>query len=196
MPSLAERIAIWSRLLRASRPAIVAAINRVSERFEPWFFLGGGLFFALGLPAPWKRAFPGWPWGDGPFLVFGLVSMSIGSLQLGTRLFVGGLKVKAFTRPLGQMVIATFVNIVLAVGLAACALLIGERLNAGDPTRAAWDGWTIAIAAALVVGQGAVLPLYSWWRWSGDRDRDQFVTDVSKALKDAERDAAGKGGAT
>jgi len=95
--------------------------------------------------------------GDRPVLFLGLISISMGSLQLGIRLFVGGLKTTAFTRPLGQMVIATLLNAVLAVGLAVCVLLIGERWNAADPTSAAWDGWTLGITAALLVGQGAVL---------------------------------------
>ena len=37
----------------------------------------------------------------------------------------------------------------------------------GDPTRAALDGWTLVIASALLVGRGAVLPFYSWWRVVG-----------------------------
>src|SRR6266487_296894 len=172
--------------LRVNRAAIVAVINSVSERFEPWFFLGGGLLVAFGLPARWKQALHGSSWGARPVLVLGLICISMGSLQLGIRLFVGGLKTTGFTRPLGQMVIATLLNAVLAVGLAVCALLIGEKWNAGDPTSAAWDGWTLAIAAVLLVGQGAVLPLYSWWGWSGDRDRDKFVDDVANVLKGTE----------
>src|SRR6266487_3048148 len=67
--------------LRVNRAAIVAVINSVSERFEPWFFLGGGLLVAFGLPARWKQALHGSSWGARPVLVLGLICISMGSLQ-------------------------------------------------------------------------------------------------------------------
>lgn len=56
-------------------------------------------------------------------------------------------------------------------------------LNAREPTRAPWDGRTLAIGAALCVAQGIGLPLYAWW--SGDRDMDRIAAAIAKAIQSA-----------
>ena len=170
-------------------PSVAAALNRTAERAFPWLLLAGGCYIVFGswarhLPSDTSTVFPFFMVSPAHFPLVGLISISMGSLLLGLRPFVGSLP-KGFTRPLGQMVIATLINWVLALGLAWCGLRVGASLNAGDPTRVLWDGRTLGIAVVLLAAQGIGLPLYAWWRWSGDRDMNKITDMFAKAIREA-----------
>ncbi len=169
----------WSFASWASRhPSAAAAVKRMVKRAGPWLLLVGGLYVAFGswarqLPPDSSTLFPFFIISPAHFPLVGLLAVAMGSWELGQQLFFRSLP-KAYTRPAGQMVIATLMNEVLALGLVWCGLRVGAGLNAGDPTRAPWDGRTLTIAAALFAAQGIGLPLYAWWRWSGDRAMEKL----------------------
>jgi hypothetical protein len=175
----------WSR----RHPITAAALKWANEEGAPFFVIGVGLLLAFAgperrlvlAPAPQALWLPA-----GSFQVGGLALIAYGALALGLRIFVvtspvGG----GFTRPLGQMLIGTLVNWLLAFGLGWCGLAIGAALNAGDSTRAPWDTRALTVAGVLLVAQGVALPLYAWWRWFGDRDLDKMIAGVVRAMQES-----------
>jgi len=160
-----------------------AAIKRAVDLLWPWVAIVVGLYAALRLPMGAWQGLWGWTtWPRGTGQVLGLLYITCGSFALGWRLFVAVVPHGTFSRPLGQMVVGTLVNCILTLGLTWCALKIGATINAGDPTRAPLDGRTLGIGAALFVAQGIALPLYAWWRWSGDRDMEKIEQTLQRAL--------------
>jgi hypothetical protein len=154
---------------------VSVAINRFVNKYEAWLVIALGLILAFTPDYDRRHS-----WLRKPGLIFALILIAMGSFAIGYKLFLGGLKVHHFTRPVGQMVIATFLNWVFAVGLAWCALAIGVKVGF-DTSQ--FGALTVGTAIALLLGQGVILPLYAWWRWSGERDLDKFAAEVGKVIE-------------
>ncbi len=166
----------WSR----RHPLIAPALAWANERGAPWFALAGGLVLAFALPP--SRILFGLPAGSNQ--LWGLVFIAIGSLALGLRLFVATVpRGSGFTRPVGQMLIATLVNWLFAGGLGWCGVTLVERLGAQYPAADLWNH-TTAIPAALWMTQAILLPVYAWWRWFGDRDMDRMLDGIAKRMRE------------
>jgi hypothetical protein len=142
----------------------------------------------VGVPAIALIAAFGW---------FGLAVFLVGALTLGLSLTLfrpepsSASDQPRYQRPLGQMVIATIVNELIAVGLGIATLLGGAFAIAGVPgiPRAALpvpsDLAVMITAVVLVCIQGVILPLYAWWRWSADRDQERLANEIVKAMQDS-----------
>lgn len=78
----------------------------------------------------------------------------------------------AFRRPLGLMVIATLIHVVVAVAVGSAVWVIwplGDRAQEWAPIAAA--------AATLLVG--VLIPLYAWWCWSAERWKPMRARDLA-----------------
>jgi hypothetical protein len=141
----------------------------------------------------------GWHWiaiATGVLLLFGSQELderlwglgvtSTGVLLLGFRLYrhpsPAPMLAGPYTRPVGQMILATLANLGLAVALSACGVAAGMLINARDPTRAQLDTPTLVAGVALFVVQAFVVPLHAWWRWFEQRDTRQLVRKIAEEL--------------
>lgn len=147
-------------------PALFAGIELGGSYIvERWWYviaLLSGTLLLLGIPDRESRL-----WGVG-FLLAGL-------LHMGYRLFqrVGPPPVAsgAYERPLGQMVIATLVNVLLGFAAAVIILVVAFQINWGDPYRPALTGPALAISIGALVVQCIAIPLHAWWSWFGRAGR-------------------------
>jgi hypothetical protein len=85
----------------------------------------------------------------------------------------------AFRRPLGQMIIATLVHLVLAAAGGIAVFMIWALGTARGE-------WAPISAGAAVLILGVLVPLYAWWRWSGERWKPIRARDL--ATLQAQRD--------
>ena len=116
----------------------------------------------------------GW-WG------FGVAAGLAVSLLLCHGFFVGGPVVSELPGPqyglhVGQMVIGTIWNAACAAGLGVVVVLVAGRVNVSPPR-------ALMTAVAVATVQGIGLPLYAWWHWFGERDRQAFVDALVERLK-------------
>jgi uncharacterized membrane protein len=93
-----------------------------------------------------------------------------------------------YERPVGQMVIATLVSLLMGSGFALGALILGTWLAANEMSA----GYVPTLVASIGLGAvlGVVLPLYAWWRWFEERDTKAIVAGRVKEVRDAEASRA------
>jgi hypothetical protein len=140
----------------------------------------------LGVPAIALMAAFGW-FGLAVFLV-GAVTLGVG-LSLFRREPSSVSEQPRYQRPVGQMVIATIVNTVLAIGLGV-ATLIGGAVAAVELPAVTRDALPVPSALAVTITavdlvsiQGVILPLQAWWRWSADRDQGRLANEIVNAMQ-------------
>ncbi len=149
-------------------------------RWWHWIAIPVGLALAVVLPRPtefFSPPSPEWRLDELQSRLWGFALLATGVVVFGFRLFRNSqpfpAKASHYVRPVGQMMIATFANVLLATVPSASAIAAGMAINATHPERAPIGAWTLALAAGLFALQAIALPLHAWWRWFGERNQDR-----------------------
>lgn len=99
---------------------------------------------------------------------------------LAEHLFTTGTTPIRYQRPVGQMIIATFLNLLLALALGVAAFVLG--IQGWLKVSVSYVG-ALVTASALVAIQGLAVTLYVWWRWFGDRHFDKMLDGIVERMR-------------
>ena len=162
-------------------PELEAGLSFTIARRWHWIALLSGILLLCGFPDLEER-------------LGGLGFVSAGIILLGARLYrhpsPAPQMTGPYTRPVGQMVIATIVNLALGVALAACGIAAGIFISARHPTSALLDTITLVGVILLFAFQALLIPIHGWWRWFEERDTIQIVAKLADELRRRQRNTS------